>query len=355
MSTRVLNALLAKAQATKPPTEPISLRIRKLMASLGKKDASAMTAAALRPLLLRYTAGLRRDYTLDTLALYLCMTRKAVAAKYGANHPAVICLLSGPTAAKSGVLSAGLTTKESDHRRSLDRERVNGYRREQIGFTSERALALIATGRRLIATSEVFDPESRHRSAGKPRWDLLLAGLLILTGRRPCELTSYGKLSPIKDRPMWAEFEGQAKTRGSDNARSAPYPIPLLAPANVIISALTRLQRAFPSPPATTPRARLATAIHDAYKTDLGASVAAYFPDFCARDLRALYGAISYHVYAPPEMALTIWLSEVLGHSLLAGGSATDTATAAMADTLTAANYERFYLSDLARSDKLKL
>lgn len=348
---QILRAVLKTAEASvkSAPDVPASQRITQLLVAIDKLPA---TEAAIAPLAAEFVDGLKADYTLNTTALALTRARRAIVAKFGESHPAYALLLSGPAAAKIGRRGVGLTAMETDVRRQNDRRRVNAYRRRQVSLTEAEARKMVRTARAMIATSLTFD-NPRHRSFGLPRWDIILAGLLLLTGRRPFEIAYLGSFAPVKGKPRWVEFSGQAKTRDAATAQTTPYQIPALAPANEIIAAFTTLRLAFPTV-GKIERSRAAEAIHDLYKTDLGATVHSYFPQWRARDLRALYGSISYHTYAPTEMAYAVWLSDVLGHATLADepGATTETRKA---DTLTSAYYERFYIPTLSRSQRLRL
>ena len=348
----ILRAVLKTAEVSDKasPSIPASQRIARLLEALDKLPANE---AAIAPLASAFVEGLKADYTLNTTALALTRARRAIVAKFGESHPAYALLLSGPAAAKIGRRGVGLTALETDVRRQNDRKRVNAYRRHQVSLTEGEARKLVRTARAMIATSLTFD-SPRHRSFGLPRWDIIMAGLLLLTGRRPFEISYLGSFASVKGKPRWTEFAGQAKTRDAANAQTSPYQIPVLAPASEIIAAFTTLRLAFPAVGKNIPRDRAAEAVHDLYKTDLGATVHAYFPQWRARDLRALYGSISYHAYAPTEMAYAVWLSDVLGHATLADDPDA-TSEARKADTLTAAYYERFYIPTLSRSDRLRL
>jgi hypothetical protein len=343
---------MASATSLRVSTLPASQRIEKLIEAISKLPPESYAVARVCS---EFVEGLKLDYTLNTTALALTKARRAIAKKLGGEtHPAYALLLSGPAAARLGQVSVGLTALEVDVRKQNDRRRVNGYRRKQIAVTEDDALTMVKQARAMMNTNLVFD-STRHRSHGKRRWDIILCGLLLITGRRPFELTYLGGMETVSKKPRLVLFSGQAKTRDAATAQTAPYEIPVLAPASEIIRGLNRLREAFPLHEGKLARENAADAIHDLYKTDLGATVRAYYPTWKARDLRALYGIISYHAYAPPEMAHAVWLSEVLGHSNLADSADGDIRYARKADTLTSAYYERFYIPTLSRSTRLRL
>jgi hypothetical protein len=53
-----------------------------------------------------------------------------------------------------------------------------------------------------------------------------------------------------------------------------------------------------------------------------------HFPGYSAYDLRAVYGRLSFHLFAPANMVDLAWFQLQLGHT----------------DTITSAFYQRYYL-----------
>ena len=68
-------------------------------------------------------------------------------------------------------------------------------------------------------------------------WELVMA-LLLLTGRRTCELLNGSSVFEDVGEEYRMRFGGQAKRRGDDDA----YIVPVLAPVEQILRALTRLR-----------------------------------------------------------------------------------------------------------------
>lgn len=314
------------------------------LTSLGR----TCTEDDLRPLLQEFVAGLKADYTLNTVALQLTRARKEITARFGARHPAYRLLLSGAAAARLGGSSVGLTMLETDVRRRQARLRVSSYLRAQIALPISQIRALLAQACALITTEAVFEHPS-HSSFGRLRWDLILAGLLLLTGRRPIELLCLGHFEAAEADHLL--FSGQAKTRDAACARNSPYTIPVLAPPGQVLTAIDRLRQHAPSLQVAVRRDKLAESVHNLYKNDLGHAIRSHFSPWKAQDLRPIYGLISYHRFAPENMAFSPWLADVLGHSLIS--AATPNQHARQADTLTTAYYERYYIPDLARNQRL--
>lgn len=150
-----------------------------------------------------------------------------------------------------------------------------------------------------------------------------LLGLAALTGRRTSELLCTAEFEPIDDFSVM--FKGQLKSKGRGDVK--PYPIPLLAPASVVIPALERLQSGRPELKGNPTLAKNRTG------KPISQKMKKLFPKFLGdnpqgRDLRRAYGAIAFHMSdRENEITKQKFISDVLGHGVddnLTGGSYMD-------------------------------
>lgn len=289
---------------------------------------------------------IRETYSPVRLANYMCRYRKAVADRYGAGHPAIGMMLSQPTAARLGLNPAecfGQTAVEVRTSKRRARSRVVRFQRAQLPIPKPKKLLSLAI--QLVTHPGVFDRGAR---AGEPRWDRMLVGMALLTGRRPVEIGLFGSLKKIRGQKQWAMFSGQAKTRGAETAQTVPYRIPLLAPADLVLVGWKNLRAALPefrdgTDFSNKTASRTADVMQEEF-ADLDQPLKLY-------DLRAIYARLTYHLFAPANMADVAWFAQVLGHTTLAEDAPGKSAE--MADTLTAAFYQRFYLPGGKRTLKL--
>lgn len=175
----------------------------------------------------------------------------------------------------------------------------------------------------------------------------LVAGLLLVTGRRPYEVCCTGRFAPAPlpggspgARSRWTVlFDGQAKTKNRPGTRAGvAYEIPVLAEARRVIAALDRL-RASPEGRAwagmtneafraTTLRLALTEAIVRAY-ADLWPSRSDPSPQgrhrrramprgdrLEPRALRPLYAEIAYKRFGSAGVTKNSFFAAVLGHTL---------------------------------------
>jgi hypothetical protein len=69
----------------------------------------------------------------------------------------------------------------------------------------------------------------------------LALGLMLLSGRRATEILKTASFEPATEYSVI--FSGQLKTKGSENAQTAPYEIPLLTSADRFLAAFSRLRQ----------------------------------------------------------------------------------------------------------------
>lgn len=150
--------------------------------------------------------------------------RPAVLRALGAGHPALVPALAivKPPA------------ELSDAIRRDDIARVAASHRQQVAVPRWREIVARATG--LLASGAALD---------------LVAGLLLVTGRRPYEVCCTGRFAPAplpggapRARSRWSVlFDGQAKTKNRPGTRAGiAYEIPVLAEARAVIAALDALR-----------------------------------------------------------------------------------------------------------------
>ena len=158
----------------------------------------------------------------------------------------------------------------------------------------------------------------------------LVAGLLLVTGRRPYEVCCTGRFAPAPlpggapgARSRWSVlFAGQAKTKGRPGTRhDTAYEIPVLAEARRVIAALDALHastegRAWAGMTndefrATTLRLALTGAVTRAYG-DLWPEGDRLEP----RALRPLYAEIAHRRFGPAGVTKNSFFAAVLGHTM---------------------------------------
>ncbi len=158
-------------------------------------------------------------------------------------------------------------------------------------------------------------------------------GLILLTGRRPSEILKTAKFEVIDDQNVM--FSGQLKTRDCPTAKTAPFPIPVLADVRLICEALKRLREM----PEVKPLAELevkacnrkATALSQACDRHFGKLI----KDCTPHELRAAYAQICLIYRRQDRHKRTdyeVYFAEILGH-------ATD-------DLDTSKKYKKFELLD---------
>lgn len=225
--------------------------------------------------------------------------RPAVLHALGAGHPALTIVK--------------LPTEVSDAIRRDDIARVAASHRAQVAVPNWREIVGRATA--LLASDAPLD---------------LVAGLLLVTGRRPYEVCCTGRFAPAAlpggkpgARSRWTVlFSGQAKTKNRPGTRhDTAYEIPLLAEARTVIAALDGLRT---SPEgqewagisneafrATTLRLALTEAVVRAY-ADLWPKGDRLEP----RALRPLYAEIAHRRFGPANATKNSFFAAALGHTL---------------------------------------
>lgn len=320
--------------------EPTSTSRKARIAAFVKKLSRIKRANTAAPLVAAEIASLRRFYADATLPATFSLYRSAIRAAYP-DHPAADMFLSAPAAAAIGVKpehQLGFSSAEVKERKRETRYRVARQQHKQIAITEPLQFVRIAKG--LITNPGRF---AAGPNAGKLNWYALLVGLALLTGRRPVEIALLGDLRTIrrKNPPKgnWAVFSGQAKTRDAEGTAQDAYEIPLLADTKLILNAWKVLKHVIP-PAICTPEAYANTGAKGAFEV-----VTKNFPPGTKLyDLRAIYAALTWPRFAPPECSMPAWAGTVLGHKLLTPDEGPAPRGAALADTATAAFYLRYFL-----------
>ena len=225
--------------------------------------------------------------------------RPAVLRALGADHPALAIVK--------------LPAEVADRIRADDIARVAASHRHQVAVPRWREIVGRATS--LLASDAPLD---------------LVAGLLLVTGRRPYEVCCTGRFAPAPlpggapgARSRWTVlFSGQAKTKGRPGTRhDTAYEVPVLAEARHVIAALDAL-RASPEGRAwagMTNEAFRATTLRLALTEAVVRAYGELWPEsdrLEPRALRPLYAEIAYKRFSPPSVTKNSFFAAVLGHTL---------------------------------------
>jgi hypothetical protein len=151
-------------------------------------------------------------------------------------------------------------------------------------------------------------------------------GLMLLSGRRATEVLKTGQMTVQTDESV--VFTGQLKTKGSDNAQTAPYEIPVLTKSQIVVNSVLRLRQLKDFSSLTNDQ------VHSRCNKSLNEYVKKHFdkliPQVKVKDLRSAYATICYEFYCPDHISQTAYFAQVLGHS--------------KEDLSTAQSYQDFYI-----------
>jgi hypothetical protein len=326
-----LSRILSLSAGSEPPVKKTATqaeRAEKFAEILRRLRSKTKIAKAAKEFVEELRASLEKK-TAGALAVVLYRVRRVVAEKLGEKHPAIAMLCSEPVALAAGVNPkhvAGMSRADIRRLREHTRQRVLRFQHSQIAIPSPAAIV-----RRAVAVARM----ERYNNAGRFLWENTLAGLMLLTGRRPVELAMVGHFAPSKRGSQWASFSGQAKARGRE---VPPFDIPLLGlPYQEISNLVRRLRR-------HCPVFRDEKHCHNLVASNLHFAATDFFSDAISRayDLRAVYARLTYHAFAPENCTDLAWFANVLGHIVLKDTDPSKSAE--RADTITAANYQRFYV-----------
>jgi integrase len=151
-------------------------------------------------------------------------------------------------------------------------------------------------------------------------------GLMLLSGRRSTEILKTAEFEYATENSVI--FSGQLKTKGSENAQTAPYEIPLLTSSDRFLAGFQRLRSLRDFSDMTNDQ------INNTCAKGLSIQVKKQFGHLikgvATKDLRAAYATIAESLYNTPSCSSDVFFATVLGHS-------TD-------DLNTAQSYKDFYL-----------
>ena len=155
-----------------------------------------------------------------------------------------------------------------------------------------------------------------ERASDKDALNKLLAALLLVSGRRTCEITNGNSIFSEAGTQMYAYYEGQAKKRGSGSR----YLIPLLVPFQTFTAALA-IFRAKQGDVSLLTNKQIKTR----YQASLGRALKnGILPIVCKpHDLRSIYVSLVYTAFESPftlqRTAMVICGHSRLGESLAYG------------------------------------
>lgn len=152
----------------------------------------------------------------------------------------------------------------------------------------------------------------------------LIIGLCLLTGRRAAEIACTAEFEIIDDYHLMFKGQLKTKTRGELN----PFIIPTLTKTDLIMTSLNKL-RLVQSDLINNP-----ALFHNRASKNLSLRVKKHFEPFFKdpkiKDLRSLYGEISYYLLDDNSITKMRYMSDILGHG--------------ETDNLTGQSYLDFYI-----------
>lgn len=160
----------------------------------------------------------------------------------------------------------------------------------------------------------------------------IIAGLLALTGRRPVEVASTGKVSALSGDggDYCVVFEGQAKTKGRvGTLHATSFPIPVLCAPRLVLEAWERLRK---SSRGLEIAAMTPAVFHTRLASTLTYIVGSEFSGYLLgrekaqpKDLRGIYAEICNQIYngdgliGRRVMDNSLYYSRILGHGAHSG------------------------------------
>ena len=152
-------------------------------------------------------------------------------------------------------------------------------------------------------------------SSSSSTWEVA-AAIILLTGRRPTEILKSGDFTQVGAYQL--EFSGQLKSRNKTTA----FPIYCLERSHRLIDAFTRFRRI-----ASVRELQEAenTAVDSRLNATVNRAVRTVFPEdilpaplgesqLSAKNLRAAYVNIAYHLFGNPETSIGSFAEDFLGH-----------------------------------------
>jgi hypothetical protein len=156
-----------------------------------------------------------------------------------------------------------------------------------------------------------------------PRWEDIAVGLAVTTGRRLTEILKTAVFHPMS--AYTVEFEGQLKQKA---ALLAPYEIPTLCEADLVIEATKRLRALLDCRNLDNreverrygPTVRTATHRHFQSLIPVRASDQNLYTHAC----RAVFGTLALYFFAPPVINALVYLATIQGHYWLLRSDTTE-------------------------------
>ena len=152
-------------------------------------------------------------------------------------------------------------------------------------------------------------------SASSSTWEVA-AAIILLTGRRPTEILKSGDFTQVGAYEL--EFSGQLKSRG----KKTTYAIYCLVRSHLLIDAFTRFRRIasvreLQEAENTAVDSRLNATVNRAVRTVFSEDI---LPaplgetQLSAKNLRAAYVNMAYHLFGTPETSIGSFAEDFLGH-----------------------------------------
>ena len=254
------------------------------------------------------------DLSIEDLRLKFRLFKRDLGADKGI--PATLCdaLLRLSNRFEHPSLQGAKLSLTQQQKSQVDREQKAALNTKQSKTVTVEASEFLLHAKRALESESYYE---------------VVAGLALLTGRRPVELLKTGSLRPINSKEM--VFSGQAKTKMSERPA---FKIPVLCDSKLIKDSLTRIRglKDFSSVDNKDVNNRTASSLGEAVKRVYGRR------DLVTYDLRGIYSAVCVETIlnkmdgskGDKPNALK-FLSNILGHS--------------EDDTVTARTYTCFYLS----------
>jgi hypothetical protein len=232
----------------------------------------------------------------------------------------------------------------TDYRNALRDKRMTKYFLTAMRLPKVRARQLrVSYDLQVAAKSEDQQPIYHHERLidkalaclDSRYYSTVLLGLCLLSGRRPIEICMTGDFCEDVNLPegqVW--FAGQAKTRNEEREEQ-PFAIPLLCDVPRFIDAWDRFRT---MKDFTSYDGRRFKSLGKTFGEAYTAHFAPLMPsDTTVRNLRDAYALIAYHTCRPahPQIAINLYLKQILGHSDSKGQ--------------TAQSYQKFYLAAFAK------
>ena len=282
------------------------------------KLSSVDDPATVRHLCLEEKAWFEQQYRNDnTRAAYMTKYRRAIALMSAERtFPSSILYeqktQNGPVLQHVALKWMNYSSEFHQQRQPPTQKKAKAQRRDRVAFTPQ----------------PVIDAATRVLSS-EDTWELA-AALILLTDRRPTEILESAEFKQAG--PYQLEFSGQLKRR--DN-KAATYTIYCLERAHRLIDAFTRFRRLasvreLQEAENATVDSKMNAIVNRAVRSVFSEDVlpAPYGElQLSAKNLRAAYVNIAYHLFSQPQTSISSFAEDFLGHQ----------------NTASVANYEDYY------------